>query len=139
MAKTGEKQISDPIHEVIALTDLEVKVIKTRTFQRLRNVKQLGLAHYVFPGADYSRFSHSLGACHVMGRILKVLEPHADGKLSPQVQQTYRLAALLHDVGHFPLSHATEYAFRNCYAGTLLEGVPGEILGQSKRISCTSL
>ena len=70
MGKPGGRQISDAIHGVIQLTELEVRVVGSSAFQRLRNVKQLGLAHYVFPGADYSRFSHSVGACHVMGRIM---------------------------------------------------------------------
>ncbi|MGH9908220.1 MAG: hypothetical protein ACRD8U_21845 [Pyrinomonadaceae bacterium] len=69
-SRFNHKRISDPIHGTIGLSELEVKVVDSKVFQRLRNVKQLGLAHYVFPGADYSRFSHSIGVCHITGRIL---------------------------------------------------------------------
>jgi uncharacterized protein len=141
MAKAG-KQFSDPIHGVVALNDLEVGIVCTRTFQRLRNVKQLGLAHYVFPGADYSRFSHSLGACHVMGRILKVLrEQEGGGNLSDAEIQKYRIAALLHDVGHYPFSHATEYAFKNVYSSSLFEkaGQKDSIVGYIMHESVTGL
>jgi HD superfamily phosphohydrolase len=61
------KRVADPVHGTIGLTDLEVQVLDTRTFQRLRNVKQLGLASLIFPGADYSRLSHCLG------RVCKML------------------------------------------------------------------
>lgn len=122
MTNDGARQISDPIHGVIKLTPLEVEIIGTRAFQRLRNVKQLGLAHYVYPGADYSRFSHSVGACHVMGRIVDVLADYAAEHLTPKRRQMYRIAALLHDVGHYPFSHATEYAFKNHYSQTLFGG-----------------
>jgi HD superfamily phosphohydrolase len=122
-----KKQISDPIHGVIPLTDVEVALVKTRAFQRLRNIKQLGLAHYVFPGADYSRFSHSLGACHVMGKIMKALQAQHPKKFDDQRVQQYKIAALLHDIGHYPFSHATEYALKEASSGSLLKGSSGDI------------
>lgn len=73
MQEFNAKRIADPVHGTIGLSALEARVISTRAFQRLRNVKQLGLAYYVFPGADYSRFSHSIGVCHITGRILSAL------------------------------------------------------------------
>ncbi len=109
------KKISDPVHKTIKLSELESDVIQTKTFQRLRNVKQLGLAHYVFPGADFSRFSHSLGVCHVTGRILDELCKNYDNSLSSKDIQKYRLAALLHDIGHYPFSHAMGEAIENFY------------------------
>lgn len=96
------KTVADPVHKCIGLSELEVKIIDTPIFQRLRNIKSLGLVYYVFPGADYSRFSHSLGAMHIMGRIAERLF-----KTQREIQ-LYRLAALLHDVGHYPFSHALE-------------------------------
>lgn len=126
MTKVGKKQISDPIHGVIELTDVEVQIVCSRSFQRLRNIKQLGLAHYVFPGADYSRFSHSIGACYVMGRILSVLREWDPANLTDQAIQEYRIAALLHDVGHYPFSHATEYAFKNVYSSSLFAATGAE-------------
>lgn len=145
------RQISDPIHGVIKLTPLEVEIVGTRAFQRLRNVRQLGLAHYVYPGADYSRFSHSVGACHVMGQIVEVLRDYAPEHLTPHTIQMYRIAALLHDVGHYPFSHATEYAFKNYYSQTLFggggatkpipyimhESVTGLIIREDSQISST--
>lgn len=102
------KRIIDPVHGTISLSELEMKVIDTPVFQRLRNVKQLGFAHYVFPGADYSRFAHSLGVCHLVGRQLGAL--NADNSINETDLQDYRLAGLLHDVGHYPFSHAFEEA-----------------------------
>lgn len=61
MTLRPHKRIADSVHGSIELTELESQVIATPAFQRLRNIKQLGLAHYVFPNSDYSRFSHSLG------------------------------------------------------------------------------
>jgi uncharacterized protein len=123
MYRFNSKRIADPVYGTIGLSDLEVQVINTRAFLRLRNVKQLGLAHYVFPGVDYSRFAHSLGCCHVAGRMLESIQradPSAD--ISDDCLQLYRLAGLLHDIGHYPLSHAVEEATNNFYAGEIVVG-----------------
>ncbi|MDQ3692302.1 MAG: HD domain-containing protein [Chloroflexota bacterium] len=96
-----------------------MRAIDTRVFQRLRNIKQLGLVSLVFPGADYSRFSHSLGACHLMGRAFDALNQSGAG-VADDMMQRYRLAALLHDVGHYPYSHLMEDVLRDFYAGSLL-------------------
>lgn len=112
MALVYKKSISDPIYGAIQLTDLELKAIDTSVFQRLRHVGQLGLANYVFPSANYSRFAHSIGACHTMGQILVHLEEQSDIKLDDQELQLRRLALLLHDIGHYYMSHATEYALQ---------------------------
>ncbi len=114
------KRISDPVHGTIGLNPVEVALINTPAFQRLRNVKQLGLAHYVFPGADYSRFAHSVGVCHVTGTILNALNRVIARPLEEKEIQTYRIAALLHDIGHYPFSHATEEAILNHYSESLL-------------------
>jgi HD superfamily phosphohydrolase len=103
------KAVADPVHGTIQLSSLEADIISTPAFQRLRNVKQLGLAHMVFPGADYSRFSHCLGVCHVTKRILKALRDRGV-QIEPEEETKYRLAGLLHDVGHYPFSHVTERA-----------------------------
>jgi hypothetical protein len=80
----------------------------------------LGLAHLVFPGAGYSRFSHSIGACHNAGQILKAISRNSGEKISKSKIVAYRLAGLLHDIGHYPFSHATEHVIENYYAKTLL-------------------
>jgi uncharacterized protein len=112
------KRVSDVIHGPIGLSQLELDLIQSPAFQRLRGIKQLGLAYYVYPSADYSRFSHSLGVCHVTGQILSALR---DGgvQIDDAEMQRYRLAALFHDVGHYPFSHATEIAIKNHFSAQL--------------------
>ena len=109
------KVVSDPVHGSIPLNDIECQVMQTQVFQRLRRIKQLGLANYVFPSADYSRLSHSLGVCHITGLIMDSLE-RAGVSDAKKNRQYYRLAALLHDVGHLPLSHCTEHAAIDYYS-----------------------
>ena len=116
------KRIADPVHGTIGLSELEVRVIGTRVFQRLRNVKQLGLAHLVFPGAGYTRFEHSIGVCHVTGLILENLRGNRVCEIDDNEIQLYRLAGLLHDVGHYPFSHAMEDAIDNYYSAGLGAG-----------------
>src|SRR5688572_410279 len=113
------KRISDVIHGPIGLSDLELTLIQSPSFQRLRGIKQLGLAHYVYPSADYARFSHSLGVCHVTGEILSALR-RSGVRVDSEEIQLYRLAALFHDVGHYPFSHATESAVKIFYGAGLL-------------------
>ena len=106
------KSMSDPIYGTMPLTKLELQIIDTPVFQRLRQVGQLGLASYVFPSADYSRFAHSIGACHTMGQLLDRLESLKLPKkrLPAEEFQLRRVAMLLHDVGHYFMSHAAEHA-----------------------------
>jgi HD superfamily phosphohydrolase len=101
--------IHDPIHGHIFLTDLERWTVDTLEFQRLRFIRQNSLLHYVFPGAFHTRFAHSLGACHVSDRISKQLINWVN---EPEIYypiQVYRLACLLHDVGHGAFSHMLSY------------------------------
>ncbi|MFC1454798.1 HD domain-containing protein [Candidatus Undinarchaeota archaeon] len=94
--------IRDAIHGNISLTDLEVKLLDTPQVQRLRNIRQLGFAYLVYPGANHTRFEHSLGVCHLAGRLASNLElPKTKIKL-------LRVAGLLHDLGHGPFSHTSE-------------------------------
>lgn len=104
-----ERTICDPVHGNISLTKLEDAVVDTRAFQRLRHVGQLGLVSLVFPGADFSRFSHSLGVCHITGRFIRQLRERGL-PVEDDDERDLRLAALLHDVGHYPFSHTTEHA-----------------------------
>jgi len=71
---TAEKYILDPIHKIISLTQLELEIISTPLFQRLRNITQLSVASLVYPGATHNRFQHSLGTLHVMDKLLYSLE-----------------------------------------------------------------
>jgi HD superfamily phosphohydrolase len=119
------KQIADPVHGSIVVDELASRLIGTQAFQRLRNVKQLGLAHLVFPAADYSRFAHSIGVYHVTGRLLDALLAR-NVQIAPREQQRYKLAALLHDVGHYPFSHAMEHALKDHFSATSLLAGGGE-------------
>ncbi len=100
-------EIRDPIHGQIEIYEEEIPIIKSDFFGRLRNVKQLGFADSIFPGATHTRFLHSLGAMQVGTRAFDKLFPN-QGKGHRHLRETFRLACLLHDIGHAPLSHATE-------------------------------
>jgi len=114
------KFINDPIYGSIGLSKLETDLINTPAFQRLRHLKQLGFASYVFPGGEHSRFVHSLGVLYIMGKMCEQLE--ANELASPSKPPLFsrrrdtvklRVAALLHDIGHYPLSHLGEAVY--CY------------------------
>lgn len=107
-----KRKIHDPIHKTIGFSELEIEIINSRAFQRLRNIKQLGLINYVFPGADYSRFSHSIGVCHLSGKIFDAIHAKRSEGYSDRDKQIVRLAGLLHDIGHYPFSHAVEDAIK---------------------------
>jgi len=107
--------INDPIHGTIGLSEPEFEIINTNVFQRLRNVKQLGLANYVFPSADFTRFSHSLGVCHLTGKIFETLRRNGASQITFGDIRDFRLAGLLHDIGHYPYSHNMEDAIREYY------------------------
>ncbi|WP_448587355.1 HD domain-containing protein [Thermocrinis sp.] len=97
------KEISDPLYEFIRLSSDELEVVDSFTFQRLRYIKQLGVAHMVFPSAQHTRFEHSLGVMHLGESIYKGL-----GYRDERLLKMVRLAGLLHDIGHPPFSHTTE-------------------------------
>ena len=106
-------EIRDPIHGLIRLTEQEVSIIDTSPFQRLRRIKQLALADLVYPGARHTRFEHSLGTLHIADRIMSTsaIREH----LCDDDVVIVRLAALLHDIGHGPFSHVSEYLLDYCY------------------------
>ena len=97
-------EIRDPVHGYVKLEGLALQLADTPQMQRLRWIKQLGLANLVYPGANHTRFEHSLGAHH----LALLLTEHLG--LDGEETQMVGAAALLHDVGHGPLSHATETA-----------------------------
>ena len=97
-------QIRDPVHNFIELREKEQRLLSTPALQRLRRIRQLALASLVYPGALHTRFDHTLGVMHVAGQMAESLE------LDPDSVATVRLAAILHDIGHGPFSHVSEYA-----------------------------
>ncbi len=100
--------VVDNIHGDIELSETEWRVVNTATFQRLRSLKQLGMGHLVYPNATHTRFAHSLGVFGIMRRILKQLEAQKSDLITPADADNLRLAALLHDIGHYPYSHLME-------------------------------
>src|SRR5688572_4187862 len=101
--------IRDPLWNNIRVDDVALRLIDTSVFQRLRYVRQLGLAHLVYPGATHTRFEHALGAYHLARRTVALLgERGLLGEVPAEECTIVRAAALLHDVGHYPFSHALE-------------------------------
>lgn len=114
------KVIRDPIHGYIILDDLALALIDVPEMQRLRRIKQLGLSHFVYPGANHTRFEHSLGTLHLTDQLLHQLQV-----IGPERDEV-RAAALLHDIGHGPFSHATEELIRQ-RTGKCHDDVEGRI------------
>jgi HD superfamily phosphohydrolase len=101
--------IRDPLWNNIRVDPLALRLIDTRAFQRLRYVRQLGLAYLVYPGASHSRFEHALGAYNLARHALAMLEERGFLQGLPADEcLVVRCAALLHDIGHYPYSHALE-------------------------------
>jgi uncharacterized protein len=107
-----ERIYRDSVHDIIRVgTDtpegrLVVSLIDTREFQRLRRIRQLGLAYFAYQAAEHSRFTHSLGTFHLAARAIARLR--LDHEISDEDQTAVRVAALLHDIGHGPFSHVIE-------------------------------
>jgi len=100
-------EIKDPIYGYIYITEAEKKIIDSYPFQRLRRIRQLAGAEYVYPGANHTRFEHSLGVMYLAGLLVE--NPQLSQILSEDEAQMIRIAALLHDVGHGPFSHIFEH------------------------------
>ncbi|HEX2721726.1 MAG TPA: HD domain-containing protein [Gemmatimonadaceae bacterium] len=101
--------LRDPLWNNIRVDELTLQLVDTQVFQRLRYVRQLGLAFLVYPGATHSRFEHALGTYHLSRRTLSFLTDRDTGfGIDAEDQAVVRAAALLHDVGHYPFSHALE-------------------------------
>jgi uncharacterized protein len=107
-----ERIYRDPVHNMITLSEsraddaLLIRLIDAPEFQRLRHIKQLGLALYTYQGAEHSRFTHSLGVMHIMTRVLEHLQRRYS--ISDEARLVARAAAMLHDIGHGPFSHVIE-------------------------------
>lgn len=114
------KIINDPVYGFISIEHaLIFDLIGHPYYQRLRNIKQLGLSDLVYPGAVHNRFTHALGAMHLMGKAIKALRLK-DVNISNQEFEAASIAILLHDIGHGPFSHALEFS--------LFDGVDHEYL-----------
>jgi len=101
--------IRDPLWDTIRLDPVAVRIMDSVAFQRLRYIRQLGLAYLVYPGATHTRFDHALGVYHLATRALAILDEEGFlTRVDPLDRRLIPLAALLHDVGHYPFSHAIE-------------------------------
>ena len=123
--KSGQTQrnariIYDVLYGFVPITEWEEKIINSPFFQRLRWIKQLSFANYIFPGAEHNRFAHVIGVMHSMDQMLRSLglavpdselfDPRAKNAAA-MLHKSLRIAALLHDIGTFPFSHAIEHAY----------------------------
>ena len=112
MSPPIERLYRDPVHNIISLSyddpveRLLIEIVDSPEFQRLRRIKQLGLAMFTYQGAEHSRFTHSLGVMHVMRRVLQRIG--RDDLVDDRVRAIALASALLHDIGHGPFSHVIE-------------------------------
>ncbi len=101
--------LRDPLWNNVRLDPLALALLDTDVVQRLRYVRQLGLAFLVYPGASHSRFEHALGAYHLAGVALRLMDEQGQlANVPTDEPAVVRAAALLHDIGHYPFSHALE-------------------------------
>lgn len=100
--------IRDPVHGDIRMTEFEWELMNSGEMQRLRWIKQLGLTHLVYPGAEHSRLNHSMGAMHVADRILRAIEDTSGQRMEPERRLLARTYALIHDVTHVAYGHTLE-------------------------------
>jgi uncharacterized protein len=125
--------IRDPLWNNIRVDALTLQLVDTPVFQRLRYVRQLGLAYLVYPGATHTRFEHALGAYHLARLTLSLLDERGElAGVSLEERAITQAAALLHDVGHYPFSHALEEIgalhHEEVAAPLVLEGPVGAML-----------
>lgn len=110
----------DVLYGFVPITEWEEKIINSPFFQRLRWIKQLSFANYIFPGAEHNRFGHTIGVMHSMEQMLRALglavsekelfDPRSTSK-EAMLHKSLRIAALMHDIGTFPFSHTVEYGY----------------------------
>jgi len=106
-AVTEHKIVHDSVHGGIRVEGAFLSLLEAPELQRLHNIHQLGLSYLVYPGANHTRFEHSLGAFSVAGRVCSAL------RIDPGEAELVQCAALLHDVGHLPFSHTLEYVLHD--------------------------
>ena len=101
-----KSQILDNVHGFISYTEAEKKIMDTLQFKRLQSIKQLSVVNWVFPGSEHTRYIHSLGVMHIADKMAISM------RLSNRERRILRMAGLLHDIGHYPLSHVGEFPYK---------------------------
>jgi HD superfamily phosphohydrolase len=107
MPKSYWGEIKDPVHGYVYITEAEKEIIDSYPVQRLRRLRQLAGAEYVYPGANHTRFEHSIGVMYLAGKVAE--NPNISQVISEEEAEAVRIAGLLHDVGHGPFSHVFEH------------------------------
>lgn len=128
-----KQRIRDPLHDLIefggeGLEEVCWRILESRPFQRLRRVKQLGFSDFVYPGATHSRFSHSIGVFHTARMLVGIVEKSSPHSRDNVASDAAIAAALVHDLGHGPFSHAFEDALKKIGEGRRHETRTVEIL-----------
>jgi HD superfamily phosphohydrolase len=122
------KSIRDSVHGDLQLDEFEVQLVDTPEMQRLRRIKQLGFTYLVYPGANHSRFEHSMGTMYLAGRLAQNLDLDSD------TQTLVRVCAALHDAGHGPFSHVSEGVLETSHekltSRLIRESTLGDILSE---------
>ncbi|MAX66110.1 MAG: HD domain-containing protein [Bacteriovoracaceae bacterium] len=107
-------EIRDPVHGSIKVRDEEISILESPFFQRLKRIKQLGFTENIFPGATHTRYLHSIGVMDIASKVFhRIFHDIKIDQDLERIHQTVRLACLLHDIGHAPLSHTTEFVMPN--------------------------
>jgi len=132
--KTKRKIFNDPVYGFVEVPyGILFDLIEHPYFQRLRRIRQLGLTDIVYPGAIHTRFSHAIGALHLMTQAIEVLK-NKGVSILPQEAEGVKIAILLHDIGHGPISHALEHKIVNVHHESLshlfMEALNKEFDGQ---------
>ncbi|MEM2336959.1 MAG: HD domain-containing protein [Candidatus Bathyarchaeia archaeon] len=107
MPKSYWGEIKDPVHGYVYITEEEKEIIDSYPVQRLRRLRQLAGAEYVYPGANHTRFEHSIGVMYLAGKVTE--NPNISQLIGEEEAEAVRIAGLLHDVGHGPFSHVFEH------------------------------
>lgn len=123
-------EIKDPVHGYVYITEQEKEVIDSFPVQRLRRLRQLAGAEYVYPGANHTRFEHSVGVMFLAGRVVE--NPNIAEHISLEEAEMVKIAALLHDVGHGPFSHIFEHLLAKKLDGKTHEDMTSWIVKDSE-------
>lgn len=107
MPETYWGEIKDPVHGYVYITEEEKQIIDSYPVQRLRRLRQLAGSEYVYPGANHTRFEHSIGVMYLAGRV--VANPNISRCMNEEEEEMVKIAGLLHDIGHGPFSHVFEH------------------------------